>query len=384
MKAFPERLLFMLCLFRVAIQAPAHHKTGVLTHRHTGFVYNHLYSRLIRLGIAPKHAIDILRNSTHVVSTYVDFIHAAGSTPVFLNFLSSWNEQSKVLEEVDAVLLPGGDMPLHKHNLEDNDTINGINPDNPGDYILRVGDILEKIRKINRDREIHDKELVNVLGICLGFEAILFYDSGYTLKYTNMNRRHMMDVVRFTEQPGAEPPAQSMVKSYRKLSLEYNKVANLFSQREIDQWESGPYAFYNHRKGFTMHQFETADHIKDMYRVAATFPHAESDGVAIVEGKLDPFYGVQFHPERASFERYKLFHTKKPYKQLLNRKFATLLTDKPAHNPPHLGKAERFRKVGNYYLVDVQDVSTYKRITVVSTSPDIRVFDNLHNKENVL
>ena len=383
MKTCYKKLFFVLIFFQGIFQAYRAHRTAVLTHKHTNHVKRHLYIKLRLLGCPRSQARDIIKNSSHVVTTYVDFIQSAGSDPLFLEFNSSWNEQLKILEKADAVLLPGGDMPLIKKDLEDNGKINRINPANPGEYILHVGDILDKVRELNKERERKQKDLINVLGICLGFEAMLFYDSEYTLRYTNMNRKHMMDVVLFKEEPGAQPPAHEISNAYRQLKLEYNRIANLFDHNEITKWEKGHYAFYNHRKGITTKQFYKAKNIKNIYRIAATFPYEEHDGVAIIEGKLDPFFGVQFHPERAAFERYNSFHLKGPtYKKYLNRKFATLLTDQKDRSVPSAGKIHGFRKADNYYMIDVENISIYKRITVVSKSPDISIFKELQDRRH--
>ena len=100
-------------------------------------------------------------NFQYVQSFYVDYVNSAGGSAVLLPFDLPKATLDYVLDNLQAVVFPGGDAELYDKNGE------------PTAYQLRQHYILEYAKK----RFLANKPLP-VMGICLGFEAMLISAAG--------------------------------------------------------------------------------------------------------------------------------------------------------------------------------------------------------------
>lgn len=371
------------------------HKTGVLTHYLRGPIYHALRAKLESLSLTDKEIYDILDGTTHVITTYLQFIYHADSTPVFINFKASSYAKSKVIEEVDAVLLPGGNMKLPKRYADDDGrTTNKIDREEPGEYLSAVEDLIRKIRTQNEKLELRGQKKINLLGICLGFGAIMFTDSGYELEFTEVkNRKFMNDEIFFAKK--YRELREIKRGRIRKLSDNKRVIADLFTHKEKKELREKKIIFFNHQKAFDVKQFNKAPNLKAKYNIVATYKYSENEdeeedkknktGVAIIESKKEPFYGVQFHPERMSFETHDNFSSKySAFQRSINQKFSKLLN--PECKEQEEGEEEtngyivntrKVRKIGDHYYLDVPDVAKYGLVTLVSTNRNIEKFTRL-------
>ena len=361
------------------------HKTAVLTHFHRGGVYENLRAKLISLSLSDMEIDDILDNSSHIITTYLQFVHHANSKPVFLEFRSSDYEKRLILSRSSAVLFPGGNMKLRLRYSNRDRAFNKMDSRDPGEYLVMVKSIMGMIRKINTISRAMGKKQINLLGICLGFIGILFTDSNYRLRFFNVERKFLNDKIKFISARRNLLAILGKSKKDRELSSKTSVVAALFTARQKKLLRTRNITFFNHGKSILVKEFNKIKNLKKKYDVVATYTIPEGKGVAIIESKTEPIYGTQFHPERMSFETHQNFSQSfKDSERRINKQYSKLLNvdyDDLKPQKDYVINTTKIRKTGDYYYIDVPDVHKYGMITIVSKKRNIAKFAELISKQ---
>ena len=357
------------------------HKTAVLTHFHRGSVEESLKTKLRSLSLSDMEIDDILDNSSHIITTYLQFIHHAKSKPVFLDFRSPRIEKKMIIQRTSAVLFPGGNMKLNLKYSNRNRTLNKMDNLDPGEYLTMIKDIMKLIRKENKKRPAMGRPQINLLGICLGFIGILFTDSKYRLKFLNVNRKYINDRISFESEHRKLISILRKNDQDRSLTNKSSVVAALFTARQKELLKTRKITFFNHQKSILVSQFKKVRKLRRKYNVVATYKVPEGKGVAIIESKTEPIYGTQFHPERMSFETHQNFSNQfTASERRINKQYSKLLNpddESTKSAKEYVINTKKVRKTGHYFYIDVPDVGKYGMITVVSKKRNIERFAEL-------
>lgn len=216
-----------------------------------GIVAQHLYSNVY----------DPFSNKTYIAASYVKFIEASGGrvVPIFVNQTDEYYE--RIFNSVNGVLFPGGQADLGRSGYE------------------RATKVLFDLAVKANQKGTH----FPIWGTCLGLEVItrLAIDK---LVLRPCNATDMALPLNFTP-------------DYRKSRLFINLPKYL--QRAL---RTEPITYNAHRKCLTPENF-TAFGLDRIFKPLST--NVDKDGVTFIssfEGRLLPFYAVQFHPEKTNFE----------------------------------------------------------------------------------
>lgn len=205
--------------------------------------------------------------TSYVAASYVKAIEGSGARviPIFLDKPEEY--YSSVVTSINGLLLPGGNTWFYK---DDDKT--------PKDYgYLRAAELLYKeVKKVNNCNNNFP-----VLGICLGFEVLLFLDAE-------------KEEIRERFKNGRT------VKSTLKLDFLKEHLLDQLWQECLYLSEE-PLCYFSHQFYITERRMSHGE-LKEKWNIIATTTVEEVTFVSIIESKEYPILGLQFHPEKNSFE----------------------------------------------------------------------------------
>lgn len=201
------------------------------------------------------------QNSTYIAASYVKFVELAGArvVPVFINEPDAYYVE--LFNAVNGILFPGGSADLKTSGYS------------------RAGSILYKLAGQANDNKTH----FPIWATCLGFELLTELTSGRSV----------------LQACSAHDLAQSlnMTSDFRRSRL-YDGLPSAL-ERAV---RTTPITYNSHSWCLTPKNF-TAFGLDAFYKILST--NVDQNGttfISSIEAVSYPIYGVQFHPEKNSFE----------------------------------------------------------------------------------
>lgn len=210
---------------------------------------------------------------TAVEGSYVDWVQSAGAEAVLLPFDIELDIFRHILDNVQAVLLPGGDAQLL---------------DQDGEWTAyqdRLKFVLDYAKRKNDQGQYYP-----VIGTCLGLESIVLSETGPQL----------IPILQggFTDR-GVAHSIQSNSEAIKKTRLWSKFVPNI-----IEKVLSGENFFYYHAYGLTPEVFKAQKPLAGSYSLIGTSKDtAGHEFIASIEHSKYPIIAFQFHPEANLYNR---------------------------------------------------------------------------------
>ncbi|CAG9088040.1 unnamed protein product [Plutella xylostella] len=228
--------------------------------------------------------------TSYIAASYVKDVEAAGArvVPIMIGRDRTYYEQ--LLRKLNGVLLPGGATYFNQ----------SLGYADAGQHIFEIA------------QELNQRgDYFPVFGTCLGFELLVVLASGRgkvenrarCYSYTNMPLEFTDD---FKDSKMFQPASNHVVDTLSK----YNVTVNAHQFCILDE---------NMKAHNLTRDWRVTSHSHDEFGLRF---------IASLEHKRYPFYGVQFHPEKSSFEwklSKKYPHSKKAVK--VNRYFMDFFVD---------------------------------------------------------
>ncbi|XP_014287782.1 gamma-glutamyl hydrolase isoform X2 [Halyomorpha halys] len=203
-------------------------------------------------------------HTSYISASYVKALESSGSrvVPIFLNKTEEYYRH--LLRSLNGLLLPGGNTWFYRsHGYAD------------------AGSILyDEAKKIN-DEGVH----FPILGICLGFELLLFLDNGKKEYRTNCELNNV-------------PLPLEFVAGYESSILFRNASESIINILKVE-----PVTVNQHRFCVTEKNM-TEFHLNKNWKVLSTNQDVKNNltFISSLESTKYPFVGLQFHPEKNNFE----------------------------------------------------------------------------------
>lgn len=193
---------------------------------------------------------------SYIMKSYVDWVEAAGARVVPLIVGEPENVTLDKIQRVNGILFPGGD-----------------------------GDYLEYGRKVFQvAKEMNDNgTYLPVWGTCMGYEYIVSYisDDGWDVLNVYDYETGSM-ALEFTEAPG-ETKMFNWLGNKAYLFENYNLTYNA------------------HHWGMNPDKFKTDKGLQELFKLTSiSYMPDGRPFVATIESEQYPFFGTQFHPEKAT------------------------------------------------------------------------------------
>lgn len=209
----------------------------------------------------------------HIAASYVKWIEMAGAqvVPVLLNQNDSYYEN--IFQQTNGLLLPGGD--------------NLLDPNKRTPMMVAA----KKLYKLAVDANDRG-DFYPIWGTCLGLELLSVLTSNRNM-LSPCSANDISLEMKFTDR--GKMFSKSTYSSLDHLSQDYSKVM-------MDVMTTNNLTYNFHHKCLTDADLRKAQ-LEKFYRPLAY--SADKNGlkfIAIMEAIDYPFFGVQFHPEKAPFE----------------------------------------------------------------------------------
>ncbi|KAI3383166.1 hypothetical protein SNEBB_007680 [Seison nebaliae] len=219
----------------------------------------------------------LIPSTPYIAASYVSFLQSAGAQVLVIPLNKSKSFYDKLYSSIHGLLLPGG--MDEKENFSFTKLANF--------YIEKA----EKDVDFNRTR-------FPIFGICLGFQRLALHQlqkthPNYTFDDAFEKCKVNDQLLRINFQI-VNPTTQTKLFSQSPTHIvQLLKSANLTSNY--------------HNYCLTNKKFQSEKILNNFYKNIGTSSKNNDDKienqfVAIIESKNYPFYGVQFHPEKASYE----------------------------------------------------------------------------------
>ena len=204
-------------------------------------------------------------NRSYIAASYVKFVESAGGRVVPLLMDQSHDYYTKLMKNLNGVLLPGGGQYL-------NDSGYG----RTGRIILQIA------RQINLGGDYFP-----VWATCLGFELLAIEESNGDI-LTKCKSNDQVSPIVF----------EAGIEELRTTGRMFKNLTDDLFVRMTSENVTINY----HGWCLTKEKFSQSD-LRDKYHILA-IDHDQQDMeyISIIEGVEYPFFGVQFHPEKPLFE----------------------------------------------------------------------------------
>lgn len=199
-----------------------------------------------------------------IAASYVKFVEGAGArvVPIWIGKPASYYRD--IMSKINGVLLPGGIASFRERD--------GFA--DAASHIYRIA------KEMNEDR-IH----FPILGICLGFEVLVYIMSGRSDDIlTSCDAENIAWPLNFTT------------------SARHSRMFKYAPEDIIDMLKTEDLTFNVHRQCVTIKKLNSHN-ITDQFRVLST--NRDRNGrefISSLEVIGYPFYGLQFHPEKNLYE----------------------------------------------------------------------------------
>ena len=214
-------------------------------------------------------------NYQFAAASYCEYVGQTGAMPVLLPFDLSDEKLYAILDQLQAVVIPGGGSDLGEVTGEPTDLMKTIS----------------KIVAYSKKKLDSENKQFPIFGICMGFQGLFMAFSDPKVLTAGFNDKYQSHPVV------VDPAVWPQSRFFSKLKKEV--TAATFEQGHVYYW---------HTWGI---RYESLDepqyaHLKDELLILAhSREGAQHDGqkfVALFEHRKYPIYGSQFHPEKLQYE----------------------------------------------------------------------------------
>ena len=241
------------------------------------FFLNNIFSitprPLIGVLTHPYHHQESLqKNSSYIAASYVKYVENSGADviPIFYDYPE--NKLQLIFEKINGLVLPGGSEELFLKN--------------PIVKKTKLTKTTEYLTKLALEANFRG-DFFPVWGTCLGFESLVYALS-----------KNPDILIHFNSVNHSE-------KLFPTDSFRNSKAFSLIAKNKLlrQQIEERKAFFFNHNWGLRRDDFKSNQYLSTFFDVTSYSVDRNNDlFVASIEGKKFPFYGFQFHPEKAMFE----------------------------------------------------------------------------------
>jgi len=214
---------------------------------------------------------------SYIAASYVKWLEAGGARSIAIPYDASNELVEDIFTQIDGILLTGGD------NAD-------ISP-----ALYHLWDLL--LSSYDNDDEQHNHDLIPLWGTCLGFQYLI--QLGSESKHASFPPRPLFD-------------AYTGVSDGISLPLEQVKQYHLYQNEDIyHAVQTQNITVNSHSLGITPQQFLEDDFLSHNYWKITSINegdevnHQKHPFVSTIEPihpDIFPVYGVQFHPEKNTFE----------------------------------------------------------------------------------
>ena len=274
---------------------------------------------------------------SYIASSYVKYLESAGAQVIPILYDYDEMTLKTIFNQLNGLFFPGGDASLFKTNKY------GI-----------FGNELTKFSKTG-------KFLVNLVvdsnangnyfplfGTCLGHELIsVIISQNYDLLTPIQSENHCNNI-QFNS------------------NLNISKIFKEVPQSIRDYVRDNQGAYFNHQNAVLYSKYENEDYLREFFHITSYSwdIHNKTKFIASFEGKNDPVFTWQFHPEKAVFE-WKTTDDINHSKEII--KFSTYLTN---------FMVEEARKNGN--TIDDDTLSRLSIYNYKTTREDESSFEQMY------
>ncbi|RWS15768.1 AT-rich interactive domain-containing protein 2-like protein [Dinothrombium tinctorium] len=200
---------------------------------------------------------------SYLAASYVKWLESAGARVVPIHISQSFEYYQQLLEQINGVLLPGGNQYFGDSEYSD-----------------------AAVKLWNLTIEMNQKnDYFPLFGTCLGFEGLFFLQANQTNPLTNCSANDIALPINFT----FKDPNETRLFRYAS-----PRLLNVLKTKNVT-------ANYHHncmtRANFTKFGLDNFYQILSLSKDRNGFEFISS-----IEAKSFPIYGVQFHPEKNIFE----------------------------------------------------------------------------------
>eukprot|EP00566_Odontella_aurita_P000816 CAMPEP_0113549456 /NCGR_PEP_ID=MMETSP0015_2-20120614/13442_1 /TAXON_ID=2838 /ORGANISM="Odontella" /LENGTH=377 /DNA_ID=CAMNT_0000450165 /DNA_START=496 /DNA_END=1629 /DNA_ORIENTATION=- /assembly_acc=CAM_ASM_000160 len=281
---------------------------------HTSSYYSDNYPRRPVVGVLTEP--NSRRTEHYIAASYVKWLEAAGARSVAIPWEATDAHVEDIFKQVNGILLPGGSDS-------------------------RLPRAAKKIWELAKEANDND-DFFPLWATCLGFEYLIQIvgDEDEETLQTGFDSWNISMTVNFTDEV---------------------QDSRLFANKEIrDIMTSHPVAMNNHHHGIEPKKFASDSSLSSTFLFTAT--NIDRKGrpfVGAIEARHYPFYGVQFHPEKNSFEFATFPGTDTPYEAINHSAeavrvclyMAEFFVSKARRNTHVYKDVKQFPLVWNYKMV---------------------------------
>ena len=226
---------------------------------------------VIGILTVPVYKVDRNRNlKSYLPDSYVKWIQMSGARVVPILF--TWNNKKllSVLNQVNGVLFPGGNVDYSKKN----------------DYMKYIKSF-QFIFNYAKNRN-NSKGYFPLWGTCLGFQFLITMNLSLEEIYKNF--RHNL-FIKYIKNKGAS-----------KMYLTNKGKNSKFFSNIQDSKLSKKSIYLNHRNGYPILKTNECWYKKYLDILTYNYDINKIKYITTFKYKKYPFYGVQYHPEKIMFE----------------------------------------------------------------------------------
>lgn len=204
-----------------------------------------------------------LKNQSYIAASYVKFIESSGGRVVPILNNSTEDQVKELFHSINGVLFPGGDSSLS------------------GSKYLDVAKIIFKLAKEAND----NGDYFPLWGTCLGFQLLCVLQTGTDKVLTDFDSENYSIPLNLTD------------------SAHKSRLFSMYSSEEMMWLAEESLTMNNHHVGISPQLFASTSSLQSFYSILSTnFDRKGKEFVSSMEANKYPFYGVQWHPEKNSFE----------------------------------------------------------------------------------